>query len=102
MANIEFEIDTPAQRYVLWVAAADKRFVEVPVVDGKAKADLPPGRHRLIWSMIGRGGAPFNVVGRDGPTPVIEVKNCRIPKGEISGAGSKRFTIRDPAEFQFA
>lgn len=97
MACIEFEIDTKVQRYVLLVAAADRRFIEVPVTDGRARAELPPGRHRLVWSIIGSGGAPFNVVGRHGSDSVLEVRDCRIPRGEISGAGSKRFTVPDLA-----
>lgn len=96
MAFIDFEIETNAQRYVLLVAASDRRFIEVPVANGRATAELPPGRHRLVWSMIGRGGAAINVVGKDGDSPVIQVKDCRIPKGESSGAGSKRFTVYDP------
>ena len=89
-AEVDFEV-TPKNLSTFWIAVGDD---DVRLRSGKGSINLPrPGTYILTWHMEGMAGASMNIVGKIGPVTVVEVKETKIPDGEESGAGIRRFSI---------
>lgn len=74
MPTIKFEVKSNASMYSVKIDDEPLR-----LIDGQGSMRLSSGRHELQWFMTGASGAAFALVGKDGETEVVAVKNRRIP-----------------------
>lgn len=74
-----------------WVTVQGKR---LKMANDQGEIDLEqPGKYVLVWHFIGNAGATLGIKGEvDGQT-VVQIKQSKIPAGEIAGAGIARFEI---------
>jgi hypothetical protein len=89
--RVDFEVDTKAQAF--WIAV-DKH--DVNVTNGKGSITLPTQTqpYMLVWWFQGNAGTSFSAKGMVGQKTVVEVKDSKIPTGQHSGAGTKRFLLK--------
>lgn len=68
---------------------------DVVMVNDEGSVEIEEGRkHILTWWMVGQSGASLKIVGKNRQgLQVVEVKETRIPDGELQGAGTKRFSM---------
>ena len=74
-----------------WISVHDKR---VKMTNDEGQIELEkPGKYIVVWHFIGNEGATLALKGDvDGQT-VVQVKQSKIPAGEIAGAGITKFEI---------
>lgn len=71
---IKFEVKSNASLYCVKIDDEPLR-----LVDGEGAMRLNAGKHELQWFMTGSSGSAFVLVGKDGETEIVAVKNRRIP-----------------------
>ena len=93
MATVTLKISaTPGdtvQSY--WITVHDKR---VRMVNDEGKIELEqPGKYIIVWHFIGTEGSTLGIKGEVDSQNVVQIKQSKIPAGEVSAAGIARFEI---------
>ncbi len=87
MAEVVIKVTSTAEAY--WLAIDEH---DIPVLNGRAVADLSPGPHTLVWWMLGNPGSGIDVtISERGDE--IATASSRIPRGYTHGAGYLHFQV---------
>ena len=96
MAQIIFEVATDAFKARLWVQVGDGDPERLPVEDGVARKNLPPGEHDFLWSIAGKPGQKIAVVGKQGSETILKTGGA-IKPGQLKARAAKYFTVTGEA-----
>jgi len=88
--EINIEVSTKGAIQAYWLAIG---FDDVPLQNGKGGVTLDTSHsHILTWWMIGNSGNSISITLTDTTgNKVLEIKESKVPKGEVQGAGTRRF-----------
>lgn len=93
MARIVFDVTSTALQADLLVLTRDGKPMHLPLVDGRASADLAEGGYDLFWSLRGPPGTQFHVVARQGGAVLLEAWDA-IPPRHLRQAGGAYFGVK--------
>lgn len=89
--NIKFTVTPDKGTQSFWIAVDES---DVVLAGGSGSMQLAANvAHFLTWGFTGNPGGTLSIVGKDGGSTVVEVKQSTIPPGRIRAAGVRLFSF---------
>lgn len=91
--QINIIVATKGAIQAYWVAIG---YHDITLTNGQGTAMLETGqKHILTWWMNGDPGSSLAIELKDAiGSTVLNIKELKIPAGEVQGAGTRRFEIK--------
>lgn len=74
-----------------WITVRDKR---LRLVNDMAELELErPGKYIIVWHFVGNEGATLGIRCEANGQTVLQIKQSKIPAGDVAGAGIARIEL---------